>query len=126
MKNIKNYNAKKYEEEKYTKVEEGIYKIFDDWNYKDIYVTSISFEQEPELEEGENASNISQYPLEDILDKYNLYISDFYEELNKPDSKTCYQEFASSKLEHIKELRSIIDKHVYNKEEDGKIKLVIE
>lgn len=126
MKNIKNYNSKKYEEEKYTKVEEGIYKIFDDWNHKDLFVTSLSFEQEPELEEGENASDISQYPLEDILDKYLVYISDFYEDLNKEDSKTCYQEFASSNLDDIKGLREIINKHVYNKEEDGKIKLIIE
>lgn len=126
MKNIKNYNAEKYEESKYKKVEEGIYKIFDDWNYKDLYVTSLSFEQEPELDEGDNASDISQYPLEDLLDKYLVYVSDFYENMNKPDSKICYQEFASSSLEHIKELRSIIDKHVYNKEQDGKIKLVIE
>lgn len=126
MKNIKNYNAKKYEEEKYTKVEEGIYKILDDWNHKDLYVTSLSFEQEPELEEGEDASYISQYPLEDILDKYLVYISDFYEDLNKEDSKTCYQEFASSNLDDIKGLREIINKHVYNKEEDGKIKLIIE
>ena len=126
MKNIKNYNAKKYEDEKYTKVEDGIYKIIDDWNYKDLYVTSLSFEQEPEIEEGEDASDISQYPLEDILDKYLVYISDFYEDLNKENSKTCYQEFASSNLENIKNLREIINKHVYNKEEEGKIKLVIE
>ena len=102
MKNIKNYNAKKYEEGKYTKVEEGIHKIFDDWNYEDLYVTSLTFEQEPELEEGENASYISQYPLEDILDKYYVYISDFYDDLNKPTSKTCYQEFASPRLDDIK------------------------
>ncbi len=31
------------------KVEEGIYKIFDYFNYNDIYVTSLSFVQKTEL-----------------------------------------------------------------------------
>ncbi len=126
MKNIKNYNAKKYEEPKYEKIEEGIYKIFDDWNHEDLYITSLSFIQEPELKEGNSASNISQYPLEDILDKFLVHVSDSYDELNTADSEVCYQEFASPNLENIKKLRTIIDKHVYNKEEDGKIRLVIE
>ena len=129
MKNIENYNAEKYSDEKYRKLEEGIYECVD----KDgdtLYVTSLSFEQEPELEEGENAGDISQYPLEDILDEFYCHISDFYEDLNTPDSIRCYQEFAAMDIEDIKNLRSIIGKHVYNKEyeKDGKvyIRLVIE
>ena len=126
MKNIKNFNAKKYEEGKYEKVEEGIYKIFDTDNYKDLYVTSLSFEQEPELGEGENASYISQYPLEDILDRFLVYVSDFYDDLNTKDSNVCYQEFAGYYLDNVRNLRDIIDKHVYNKEENGSVLLIIE
>ncbi len=129
MKNIENYDAEKYSKEEYKKLEEGIYECVD----KDgdtLYVTSLSFEQEPELDEGENASDISQYPLEDILDEYYCHISDFYEDLNIPDSARCYQEFAAMDIEDIKNLRNIIGKHVYNKEyeKDGNvyIRLVIE
>ena len=89
-------------------------------------ITSLSFEQEPELGEGEDAGYISQYPLEDILDKFLVHVSDFYEDLNKEGLVMCYQEFASPKLENIESLREIIGKHVYNKEEDGRIKLIIE
>lgn len=124
MKDIKNYEAEKYDQEKYEKVEEGIYRI--KGKYEELYVTSLSFIQEEELGEGKNARYISQYPLEDILDKYFVSISDFYDELNKETSKICYQEFSSNKLEKIKNLRSIIGKHVYNKEIEGYIKLIIE
>lgn len=136
MKEIKNFNAQKYLQKDaslqeiggYKKVEENIYEWMEDEQI--LYVTSLSFVQEPEFEEGEYADAISQYPLEDLLDKFYCYISDFYEELNIPDSRTCYLEFASTYLEDIKNLRGIIGKHVYNEEyeEDGKnyVKLVIE
>ena len=129
MKNIENYDADKYLNEDYKKLEEGIFECVD--KYGDtLYVTSLSFEQEPELEEGENASDISQYPLEDILDKFYCHVSDFYESLNTADSTKCYLEFGAMDMEDIQNLRSIIGKHVYNKdyEEEGKvyIKLVIE
>lgn len=123
---INNYNAEKYNNAVYTQVEEGIYKITDNFTYDDMYVTSLSFEQEPELGEGTDASMISQYPLEDILDKFNVNVSDFYDDLNTSDSKICYQEFAGFNVDDVKKLRSIIGKHVYNKEEDGYIKLIIE
>lgn len=136
MKEIRNYVAKKYvkksfpllKNREYKKMEEGVYE------YKQgnelLYVTSLSFVQEPELDEGEYADNISQYPLDDLLDKFYCHISDFYEELNVSNSKICYLEFAAMEIEDIKNLRSIIGKHVYNKnyEEDGNtyINLVIE
>ena len=41
-----------------------------------------SFVQEPEYDEGANPSDISQYPLEDILDKFYVSVSDFYEREN--------------------------------------------
>lgn len=124
MKNIKSYDAEKYTTAKtgglfkkplYAPVEEGIYQMQDD---ERLYVTSLSFEQEPELEEGQNAADISQYPLEDVLDKFYCHVSDFYEELNTADSMICCLEFASPNVEDVRKLRSIIGKHVYNKERE--------
>ncbi|MBS5983819.1 MAG: hypothetical protein KIC67_14530 [Clostridium butyricum] len=124
MKQIENYYADKYCNDRYIYSSEGIYKINED--NTNLYVTSLSFVQEKEFNEGNNASCISQYPLEDILDKFYCHISDFYEELNTLDSKKCYQEFASSDIDDIKRLRSIIGKHVDNKEINGYIELIIE
>lgn len=124
MKQIENYAAKKYENGNYKKVDEGIYET--DQNGQVLFVTSLSFIQEPEYDEGDNAGLISQYPLEDILDKYSCYISDYYDELNTEDSQICYQEFAGMEAENIRNLRGIIGKHVYNQEDGGTIKLVIE
>lgn len=45
-------------------------------------MTSLSFEQEPEYGEGESSADISQYPLEDILDRYYVAVEDFYGEIN--------------------------------------------
>lgn len=124
MKQIENYNANKYSNDLYSEIEYGVYEVKEDGEI--LYVTSLSFVQEPEFNEGANASDITQYPLEDILDKFYCHISDFYEELNKVNSQTCYQEFASPDIEDIRNLRSIIGKHVYNKEIEGFIKLIIE
>ena len=124
MKQIKNYNATKYSSDVYVEIENSIYEAKE--GNESLYVTSLSFVQEPEYNEGANASDISQYPLEDILDKFYCHISDFYEELNSVDSQKCYQEFASPDLKDIINLRSIIGKHVYNKEIEGYIKLIIE
>ena len=128
MKNINNYEAEKYNSSEYLKAEDGIYESVSDC--EKLYVTSLTFEQEPEYEEGEFADDISQYPLEDLLDKFYCHISDFYDDLNVSDSKICYLEFVAMDLEDIRNLREIIGKHVYNKEyeEDGNtyIKLIIE
>lgn len=113
MKDIKNFNAPKYGGAAYTLAEDGIYKTED--NGETVYVTSLSFVQEPEFGEGENAACISQYPLEEILDNFMCYVSDFYPELNTAESQVCYQEFASSDIEDLRELRSIIGKHAYEK-----------
>ncbi|MCI8407985.1 MAG: hypothetical protein HFJ09_01770 [Lachnospiraceae bacterium] len=124
MKQIENYIDDKYSDEEYINVEDGIYKIVDDDEI--LYVTSLSFIQEPEYNEGEDASDISQYPLEDILDKFYCHISDFYEKLNTEDSSICYQEFASPDIKDVRNLRTIIGKHVYNKEDGKYVTLVIE
>ncbi len=132
MKNIKNYNAEKYVNKSkgamYTQVEDGIYETGTGKNK--LFVTSMSFEQEPKLGEGDSAESISQYPLEDILDKFFCHVSDFYEVLNTKKSKTCYLEFASDDIEDVKKLRSIIGKHVFNREvnhgDSTTVELVIE
>ena len=94
----------------------------------EIYVTSLVFVQEPEFGENEpNSKMISQYPLEDILEKFGCYCTDFFEKENEEDKENSYQEFASKDIEDIRNLLSIIGKHVYNKKtNDGKIVLVIE
>ncbi|OLN84858.1 hypothetical protein BMI76_00890 [Streptococcus sp. 'caviae'] len=90
-----------------------------------LYVTSLSFVQEPDLGE-ETGEVIAQYPLEDILEEFYCYISDFYKDMNTADSEKNYLEFASPDLADIQNLRSIIGKHVYNVEEDGFVKLMID
>lgn len=124
MKQIENYKANKYSSDMYSEIENEVYEVKEDG--ESLYVTSLSFVQESEYNEGANSSDISQYPLEDVLDKFYCHISDFYEELNSVDSQKCYQEFASPDLEDIRNLRSIIGKHVYNKEIEGYIELIIE
>lgn len=121
MKNIQIYNADKYASSAYVKVEDNIYKgknpyyHGESWNHEEMYCTSLTFEQEPELGEGETPAVISQCPLEGILDMFSVYVSDFYDELNARSESTCYQEFASSGLENIRKLLGIVGKHVYDK-----------
>lgn len=125
MKNIQKYQSPKYQEDSYKKLESGIYETTDKDGHI-IYVVSFSFTQEPSLGEGENAKHISQYPLEDILDTYNCYISDFYEDKNLETSSTCYLEFASSHENNILNLLDLLGKHVYNQQVDNIVKLKIE
>lgn len=120
MKEITNYKPNKYSNSEYKLVENNVY------SYKKIYVTSLSFIQEPEFNEGLDSSNISQYPLEDVLDEFSVYISDDYKDLNSKKTNECYLEFASNNLEDIKKLRKIIGKHVYNRELNNCIELIIE
>lgn len=108
MINIRNYESAKYDNS-YLAHQDGIFS-------KDgTYFTSLSFQQEPLLDEGRNPQEISQYPLEDLLDHYGVWVSDFYQKLNLRSSKECYLEFASHKLQSIISLREVIGKHVYNK-----------
>ena len=109
MKNICNYKAKKYLSPAFTEVEPDIYKS------ESGFVTSLSFEQEPEFNEGSSADCISQYPLEDLLDRFFVHISDYYQEMNTCESEQRYLEFCGNTVKSIRELRTIIGKHVYNK-----------
>ena len=116
MKQIESYHAPKYESEMYSLVEDGIYRVERDG--ETLYVTSLSFEMEPESfgEEGGCPQDITQIPFEGILDEFSVYISDFYDQLNAESDTRCYQEFASSDLEDIRRLRSIIGRRVYAQE----------
>ena len=110
MKNITDYIDAKYSSPAYTEIEPGIFQKGEG------IVTSLSFEQEPEYGEGADSSDISQYPLEDILEKFYVYVSDHYVEKNSGAGGECCLEFCSDSLEDIKNLRTIIGKHVYNVE----------
>ena len=87
MKNFKNYTPEKYSESKFQQVEEGIYCTKDPYGIssKDIYVTSLSFEMEPEryCEEDASPRNITQIPFECLLDEFSVYVTDFYDSLNE-------------------------------------------
>lgn len=92
-----------------------------------IYVTSLMFEQEPEYGENDpDETEVSQYPLEDILDKFLCACEDFYEIENENDSVNSYMEFVGCDIQNIRDLLSIVGKHVYNEEDGGYIKLIIE
>ena len=126
MKNIKSFNHQKYNDTKFKKVKDFVYKYKDGAGNK-YFCTAITFEQEPEFEEGENSSIISQYPMEDILDKFNVHVSDFFDELNNGESNVCYYEFSSVKKKDVLNLKkTIVGKHVYSKETEDSIKLIIE
>lgn len=130
----------KFEEDFYILIHEGkkYYKEIDDeeWIYENpnqnkapelSYVTSMMFEQEPQYGENEPSDAlISQYPLEDILDRFNCYCSDMYEKENASDKVNSYIEFSSPDIEDIRNLFQIVGKHVYNKETDDYVELVIE
>ena len=94
------------------------------------YAPAPGYWEEPEYEEGADSSDISQYPLEDVLDKFYVAVEDFYPELNDGSSNVCYFGFTGSAVEDIEKLLQIVGKHVYNgsEEKDGKtyIKLFIE
>ena len=122
------YEGKKYYREM-DENESDFDVIYENMNQElqEVYVTSIVFEPEPDY--GENApseTQISQYPLEAILDEFYCEVFDFYEKENESDANNSYVEFASDDIEYIRKLLSIIGKHVYNKEDGEYIKLVIE
>lgn len=115
MKNFQNYAPEKYITSDFQKISDGIYKTKSPYGSEDIFVTSLTFEMEPERYGEEDASprNLTQVPIEGILDEFNLFVTDFYEQLNENSETTCYQEFGSFDLEDIKKLRTLIGKRFY-------------
>ncbi len=115
MKNFQNFTPQKYMTSDFQKISDGIYKTKSTYDSNDIFVTSLTFEMEPECYGEENASpsNLTQIPIEGILDEFNLFVTDFYEQLNQSSEIICYQEFGSLDLEDIKNLRTLIGKRFY-------------
>lgn len=115
MKNFQNFTPQKYMTSDFQKISDGIYKTKSPYDSNDIFVTSLTFEMEPECYGEENASpsNLTQIPIEGILDEFNLFVTDFYEQLNQSSEIICYQEFGSLDLEDIKNLRTVIGKRFY-------------
>lgn len=117
MKNFQQYEAEKYQTSAYQKIEQGIYMTKNTLPFGNpqIYVTSLMFEQEPEQygEEDGSPQYISQVPFEDILDRFDVWVSDFYEQINAQSKTICYQEFGSDRLENIQELCTLIGKRIY-------------
>lgn len=123
MKNISLVKLKKYENSKrYKLVEEGIYLDLKD-KHEARYRMTLSYELESDQ------SN-NQYPLEDILDKYLMHVSDFLESKNKPNTNKYIFEFGGY-LDKMMKAKEIIEKKVFNRDfmgTDGKVytDLVIE
>ena len=115
MKNFQNFTPQKYMTSDFQKISDGIYKTKSPYDSNDIFVTSLTFEMESECYGEENASpsNLTQIPIEGILDEFNLFVTDFYEQLNQSSEIICYQEFGSLDLEDIKNLRTLIGKRFY-------------
>ena len=123
MKNITLEKCQKYENsEQFKLIENGIYQdLSDDDDAK--YRMTISYELE-----SDDSNN--QYPLEDVLDKYYLHVSDFLESENKEESNKFKLELGGE-LEDIKKGLEIIGKKIFNrdyKDENGQVRvdLIIE
>lgn len=120
MKNFRIIAVEKLQDtSSYQLIEEGVY---NDLNNEDGFATHrIAIAME--LEDGED----SQYPLEDLLDKYLVHIEEF---LDSDDDKTL-KLILGGDLSNIQDLKSIIGKRAFNKEfvdDKGKtrVKLIIE
>ncbi|WP_286927707.1 hypothetical protein [Flavobacterium sp. UBA4197] len=119
MKNIQLAKLDKYKDNpNYELIDGNIYKDIEE----DHYVFALSYELEGEED--------SQYPLEDILDKFLLHVSDFIDEDSYYTNREVTLELGGD-LDDIKEaIDSIIGKRVYNEEYDDndgvtRVKLVI-
>ena len=120
MRNFENYTPEKYMTPDFQKIEDGIYKTKSPYKTlkeetENIFVTSLAFEMEPDCYGEEDASprNLTQVPIEGLLDEFNLFVTDFYEQLNETSETVCYQEFGSFDLADIQKLRTLIGKRFY-------------
>jgi hypothetical protein len=123
MRDIKLLNLSKYDDEgKFEPSGNGIYRELADADAT-CYRVALSFM----LEDGEG-----QYPLEDLLDKYYLYVSDFLgvpPGTGKPGDTVSLE--LAGELGDIRKAAALVGKRVYNKEYTGDngneyMKLVIE
>jgi len=125
MKDIKLLKLDKYNDlSHYQMIEEGIYKDLRDADNTNCRI-ALSFE----LENGES----KQYPLEDILNKYYLHVSDFLKDINNSTENilNVLKLELAGELDDIRNAKFIIGKRVYNEsfiKDDEKIyiRLLIE
>ncbi|TND08566.1 MAG: hypothetical protein FD123_2070 [Bacteroidetes bacterium] len=120
MKNIRPLDLEKYHDSTHYKlIEEGIY-----LDLNDSEGTNHRFPVSAELEDGEDG----QYPIEDILDKFYLHVSDFLESENRSQNQLKLE--LAGELEDIRQAKIILGKRVCNREfiKDGKtyVDLIIE
>ena len=121
MKNIALEKCEKYENpEHYKLIENGIYQDLKDDDDAKFRMT-ISYELE-------DVDSDNQYPLEDILDKYLMHVSDFYEN-EQPTNRFKIE--LGGYLDRMNEAQEILGKKVYNQDfidDDGqvRVKLIIE
>ncbi len=127
MKNFKNYTPEKYAGNDFQEIEEGIYKTKSPYKIRlsenqEIFVTSLTFEFEPERYGEEDASpqDIPQTPFVGFLYDFSVFVTDFYDELNESCETICYQEFGSTDLKDIQKLRTLIGKRFYAVSYTGK------
>jgi len=109
MKNIRPIMLEKYKnDEHYERISEYIYKQRNNGSFRIAMAC--------DLEEGDSV----QYPLEDLLDKYYVNCTDYFEESQVNGLRTLSFELEGSlddedeDLSNIKEVSKIIGKHVYN------------
>lgn len=117
MKNIEPVILDKYQDKQnYEEIGNGLFKDL----INKRYVITLKFELETDED--------SQYPLEDILDKYYVNCTSHIVE----DGKNMEVEIEDGNdssyesLETMREIASLVGKRVYNKEDKGYIKLFIE
>ena len=118
MKNITLETAQKYaDESQFRLVQDSIYEDMNDED-ETKYRMTVSYE-----------SDDDQYPLEDILDKFYLHVSDFLELENDPESRFFKRELAGE-LNDLINAQTIIGRTVYNQDfldgKDVRVRLVIE
>lgn len=123
MKHIKSIELEKYRDEKnYKKVTECVYQNLS----RKSYVVTLS----GELEDDEKDD--TQYPLEDILDKFNVHCTEYMEMEIKGETMTCMFELESYIGDNDEDSRNIIEaskivgKRVYNAVTSQGVHLVIE
>ena len=121
MQNIQIDKCLKYSDKnRFEEIENGIYLDLED-KEDTKYRMTISYELVNEAE-----GNNNQYPLEDILDKYFIHVSDFLETENE-SNKLKYE--LAGELGGLKEAQEIIGKKVFNqefKDEDGQTRMKLE
>lgn len=126
MKIIKALKLDKYDDnERYVQHEEFIYKDVTGGVGGKMGITSAPVycvTLYAELEDEED----TQYPLEDILDKYYVNSTEVMEEKEEAGRRIFIFEVEGENIEAIKSIANLVGKRVYNYEDGDYIKLGIE